>query len=96
MTIIIEFKSVKYRCRVVNDKDNNELIIAPLLLLDALHPGEFGEENDGWVDKEAEKLDSVIFYYTYEDNLKLDDKALIEALKEDNAEWFNLIMTTNV
>lgn len=84
-----EFNGIVYPCRVVNDKDGNELIIASTKFLDALHPGSFEDVNEGFASKEAERLYDEIFYFTDMDSLQLEDAQLIEVLKEDNEEWFN-------
>ena len=45
--------------------------------------------SDGFTDKEAEKVDEDIFFYTADSNLGLPDDKLTEGLKEDNPEWFD-------
>lgn len=83
-----EFNGKTYHCRVVVDKDGEELVIGGRDFLDALHPGAFGDENDGFVSKEAEQLYDEIFYFTDVVDLQLDDEQMIELLKIDNPEWF--------
>lgn len=58
-------------------------------MLDALQPGSFNVENEGFASKEAEDIYDEIFFFTDKDTLALPDKELIERLKEDNAEWFD-------
>ena len=36
--------------------DGEELLIAPTTLLDALQPGSFNDENEGFASKEAESI----------------------------------------
>ena len=66
-----------------------ELIIARTSLPDVLMPYPATDGSDGYADKEAEKVDEDIFFYTADSNLGLPDDALIEELKEDNPEWFD-------
>lgn len=84
----LKFNGTTYRCRIVKSNENEELLIAPTSLLDALQPGSFEDENEGFVSKEAEKLYDEVFYFTEVENLKLPDDELIEVLKEDNPDWF--------
>lgn len=83
-----EFNGETYQCRVVKDKDGNDLVIASTKFLDALQPGSFEDENEGFAGKEAEKIYDEIFFFTDDANLQLTDEELIEVLKEDNNEWF--------
>lgn len=82
-----EYEDEVYRCRVVKDKDENELIIGTTKLLDAIQPRDLNF-NDGFVDKEAEELYNKIFYFVNVDEINLEDHALIKILKEENPEWF--------
>ncbi len=84
----IQFGGSTYTCRLVNSKDGDELIIAPTTLLDALQPGSFEDENEGFASLEAEELYDVIFFFTDEKILKRPDNELIDDLKTDNPEWF--------
>lgn len=47
-TTEIQFDGRTYRCRIVESIDREELIIAPTSLLDALHPGSYEDENEGF------------------------------------------------
>ena len=40
-------------------------------------------------DKEAERVDEEIFFYTSESDLKLPDNELVAILRESNPEWFD-------
>ena len=40
-------------------------------------------------DKEAERVDEEIFYYTSESDLKLPDNELVAILSESNPDWFD-------
>ncbi len=87
----IDYKlnGITYPCRVIEDKDGEELVIASSKFLDALHPGSFEDANEGFASKEAEKLYDEIFYFTDADSLQLEDVQLREVLKADNEEWFD-------
>ena len=85
----ISYKGENYTCRIVMSNDGEELIIAGTSLLDELMPYEITDECNGFADKEAEKVDDEIFYYTSDCDLKLPDKELIAILKESNPEWFD-------
>ena len=77
-----------YVCRIVQANDGEELIIAPTALLDIIQPGSFGDENEGFANKEAEYIYDEIFFFTDEDTLALPDEQFIEELKKDYREWF--------
>lgn len=87
-TTQIEFNGISYDCRIVESNDGEELTIAPLSLYDAIHPNEWGSENDGFVNKEAERIDETVFFYIDNDTLKLEDDELIDELKESNPDFF--------
>lgn len=84
-----EFNGTTYKCRIVTDKDGNDLVIASTKFLDALQPGSFDDENEGFASKEAEDIYDEIFFFTDGSSLRLTDEQLVEVLKEDNEEWFN-------
>lgn len=85
----IQFGGNTYLCRVVISNEGEELLIGSTALLDALHPGSFNDENEGFASKEAERIYDEVFFFTDKDSLKLSDKELITELKEDNPEWFD-------
>ena len=87
-TTEIQFDGRTYRCRIVESIDREELIIAPPSLLDALHPGSYEDENEGFAGDEAERLYDEIFYFTDERTLRLPDNELVAELKESNPDWF--------
>ena len=76
-------------CRIVKSNEGEELLIGSTALLDALHPGSFEDENEGFASKEAEQIYDEVFFFTDAKTLKLPDDELITELKEDNPEWFN-------
>ena len=82
------FDGETYRCRIIEDKDGEKLVIGSTDFLDALQPGALGDENDGFASKEAERIYDEIFYFTNVVDLQLDDEQMIELLKLDNPEWF--------
>ena len=84
----IEFGCVKYPCRMVKNNQGECLIIGSTALLDALQPGSFEDDNEGFASEEASDIYDEIFYFTDEHILALPDKELIEELKRDNPEWF--------
>ena len=85
----IQFGGNTYPCRVVISNEGEELLIGSTALLDALHPGSFNDENEGFASKDAEIIYDEVFFFTDKDSLKLSDKELITELKEDNPEWFD-------
>lgn len=85
----IQFDGNTYTCRIVKSNEGEELLIGSTKLLDALHPGGFDDENEGFASKEAEKIYNEIFYFTDPENLKLEDDGLVALLKEDNPDWFD-------
>ena len=84
----IKFGGVKYPCRMVKGNQGEFLIIGSTALLDALQPGSFEDENEGFASKEASDIYDEIFYFTDENTLALPDKELVEELRRDNPEWF--------
>ena len=86
----VEFDGVVYECRVVTDKDGNDLLIGSYELNDALRPGEWEDELEGFASKEASDIYDEIFYFMSASDLRyLPDDKLVEELKESNPEWFN-------
>ena len=57
----IRFDGKTYVCRIVKSNEGEELLIGSTKLLDALHPGSFEDENEGFAGKEAERLYDGIF-----------------------------------
>lgn len=87
-TTEIQFEGKTYHCRIVESNEGEELLIAPTSLLDALHPGSYEDENEGFANDEAEKLYDEIFYFTDERTLQLPENELVAELKESNPDWF--------
>ena len=77
-----------YPCRVVESNEGEELLIGSTTLLDALQPGSFNDENEGFASKEAERIYNEVFFFTDMANLRLTDVELVAELKKDNPEWF--------
>ena len=84
----IQFGGRNYVCRIVKANDGEDLLIAPTTLLDALQPGCFNDENEGFASKEAENIYDEVFFFTDSNTLQLPDEELVEELKQDNPEWF--------
>lgn len=76
-------------CRIVKSNEGEELLIGSTALLDALQPGGFNDENEGFASEEAERFYDEIFFFTDKDTLGLPDKELVAELKKSNPEWFN-------
>lgn len=85
----IQFGGDTFVCRVVESNEGEELLIGSAVLLDALHPGSFEDENEGFASVEAEWLYDEIFYFTDKETLLLPDDGLVAELKKDNPEWFD-------
>ena len=85
----LQFDGNTYVCRVVQSNEGEELLIGSTALLDALQPGSFNDENEGFASDEAERLYDEIFFFTDKASLRLPDGELIAELKQDNPEWFN-------
>ena len=51
----VQFGGNNYPCRVVESNEGEELLIGSTGLLDALQPGSFDSENEGFASKEAAK-----------------------------------------
>ena len=88
VTTEINYKGKDYTCRIVESNEGEQLIIGGLTLMDALMPNPITEGCRGFADKEAEKVDDEIFYYTSDADLQLSDSELTDILKESNPEWF--------
>ena len=85
----LQFDGNIYICRIVKSNEGEELLIGSTALLDALHPGSFEDESEGFASKEAEQIYDEVFFFADAKTLKLPDDELITELKEDNPEWFN-------
>lgn len=83
-----EFESTFYRCRIVEDNTGDELIIGSTSFLEALHPGSFEDENEGFASTEASNIYDDIFFFTNDGDLQLNDAALIDVLKQSNPDYF--------
>ena len=57
----VQFNGITDTCRVVESNEGEELLIGSTVLLDALQPGSFEDENEGFASKEAEQLYDEIF-----------------------------------
>lgn len=84
----VQFGDNNYPCRVVESNEGEELLIGSITLLDALQPGSFNDENEGFASKEAERIYDEVFFFTDMANLRLTDVELVAELKKDNPEWF--------
>lgn len=87
-TTEMKFNGNTYMCRVVESSEGEELLIGSTALLDALQPGSFNDENEGFAGDEAERIYDEFFFFTDERSLRLPDNELIAELKKDNPEWF--------
>ena len=88
ITTKIEFGGVEYPCRMVKDNQGEYQIIGSTALLNALQPGSFEDENEGFASEEASDIYDEIFFFTDEHTLALSDKELVKELRKDNSEWF--------
>ena len=84
----VQFGGNNYPFRVVESNEGEELLIGSITLLDALQPGSFNDENEGFASKEAERIYDEVFFFTDMANLRLTDVELVAELKKDNPEWF--------
>ena len=84
----VQFGGNNYPWRVVESNEGEELLIGSTTLLDALQPGSFNDENEGFASKEAERIYNEVFFFTDMANLRLTDVELVAELKKDNPEWF--------
>ena len=84
----VQFNGITYTCRVVESNEGEELLIGSITLLDALQPGSFNDEIEGFASKEAERIYDEVFFFTDMANLRLTDVELVAELKKDNPEWF--------
>lgn len=89
VTTEINYKGKGYTCRVVESNEGEQLIIGGLSLKDTLMPYPITDRCNGFADKEAERVDEEIFFYTSDADLQLSDSELIDILKESNPEWFD-------
>lgn len=86
----IYFDGEVYQCRVLKDKNGEDILIGGYELEYELHPGEWEDENEGFVSKEAEIVYDKIFSFMDEWDLTFrTDKDLIDELKECSPECFD-------
>ena len=83
----IQFGGDTFVCRIVKSNEGEDLLIGSTKLLDALHPGSFEDENEGFACKEAEQLYDEVFFFTDKKTLRLPDNELVAELKESNPDW---------
>lgn len=57
------FNGQTYVCRIVLSNEGEELIIGSTSFLDAIQPGDFEDENEGFANKDAEKIYDEIFSF---------------------------------
>ena len=58
-TTKIQFNGRSYYSRIVESVDGEELLIGSTILLDALQPGSFNDENEGFArDRKSTRLNS--------------------------------------
>ena len=88
-TTEINYKGTDYTCRIVTSNEGESLIIGGLELLDVLMPYPITDKCNGFANKEAERVDEEIFFYTSESDLKLPDNELVAILSESNPDWFD-------
>ena len=62
---------------MVESNEGEELLIGSITLLDALQPGSFNDENEGFASKEAERIYDEVFFFTDMANLRLTDVELV-------------------
>lgn len=82
----ITFNGVDYPARKLH-ADREEIVISTLACCDALHPGLWGYENEGFASKEAEELYDSIFFFVSEDEINLPFGELKNVLRESNPEF---------
>ena len=80
----ITFNGEEYPCRVIHALGGHEIKISTFSLYDALHPYEWGGENDGFASKEAESIYDKIFFFVDDNELSLPFDKLKEILDEAN------------
>lgn len=86
----VEFEGDAYRCRIVKDKDGKDLLIGSYDLENALHPGEWEDENEGFASEEASDIyDKIFFFMAAWDVEFLTEEKMIKELKESNPDWFD-------
>jgi len=82
----ITFNGVDYPARRIH-ADGEEVVISTLSLYDALHPGAWEDENEGFASKEAEGVYDEIFYFVCDDEISLPFDKLKLALEVANPEF---------
>ena len=86
----IEFEGNLYRCRIVKDKDGEDLLIGSYELESVLHPGEWEDDNEGFESDEASDIYDEIFFFMDDWDVEfLSEEKMIEELKESNSDWFD-------
>lgn len=62
--------------RMVKSNEDDELIIGPTDLFDALQQGSFSDQNEGFVNDEARQRYDEVFYFTDTASLRLPEDEL--------------------
>lgn len=81
----IAFNGAEYPIRTLPaykfNEAGEEIIISTLKLYDALHPNEWGTENDGFASREAEVIYDDIYYFVDDDEINLPCKKLLKVIQ---------------
>ena len=84
----VQFGGNNYPCRVVESNEGEELLIGSTTLLDALQPGSFNDENEGFASKEAERIYNEVFFLYRYGKLTTYRRRTGCRTEKDNPEWF--------
>ena len=75
--------------RMVKSNEDDELIIGPTDLFDALQTGSSSDQHEGFVNAEARQRYDEVFYFPDTASLRLPEDELSAVLKESNPERFD-------
>ena len=80
----VQFGGNNYPCRVVESNEGEELLIGSITLLDALQPGSFNDENEGFASKEAERIYDEVVLFQFGNQFYVCQSQVCHVGKEEN------------
>lgn len=88
-TMDYHFNGNTYVCRIVQASNGDELVIAPINLLEALQSECISVKNNSEESKEAQNICNDVFMFIDAEILALPEEQFIKELKKDNQESFD-------
>ena len=82
----VTFNGTDYPVRIIR-ADGAPIHISTLSFYDAIHPGTWEDENEGFASDEAKRLYDDIFFFVDDGEIHLPFEKLKQSLEETNPEY---------